>query len=547
MAKGKKKRDKIVDSNFYKSVKFQALVKAVCAAAPTREVASVSTFSYCKGFSKEIAKLYAENITDANLYNASINTLRAQDALMDLFEDYKDMFLSLTDFSNCLFDELKEDVARKCTLKSKNPQAEYDFNSRQEYKNSRKFRKQIFEIAMNNGRLDNDTRWFITALMFTPVFQQLPFLEKLDDAVLSDSEVVSGKKTYDEKLTEIITKLLNSRSILTTTSIFGQPININTNRFLGREKGFEETPNHLKVLGFLENFNALTDENSAKNDLFFDGFRFFDKNLSATTPNARTIPHILKFSTERANQSSLCFDEKYARALMMAHKTPVKNKDGEDIVYRFTKNDDNGKQIKVEKRLYELSDVKGNPISENHGYFCTVYQDYAGSDACDFSLFYICDPEGNYPIQLARLDMVSKEITFTAGEDKNGNNLYKTEAASHNQRGNENIKTFLHLHTYNLIDAVVKNPNKKAELGKMDISFNFNSGAPLYFHDAQGLFEEIILPEHAPYNNSYKRPKLTDIKDLNNGNNRYGHLMELGRMMFMDPETIYRKAEEKEQ
>ena len=98
MAKGKKKRDKIVDSNFYKSVKFQALVKAVCAAAPTREVASVSTFSYCKGFSKEIAKLYAENITDANLYNASINTLRAQDALMDLFEDYKDMFLSLPTF-----------------------------------------------------------------------------------------------------------------------------------------------------------------------------------------------------------------------------------------------------------------------------------------------------------------------------------------------------------------------------------------------------------------------------------------------------------------
>ena len=81
----------------------------------------------------------------------------------------------------------------------------------------------------------------------------------------------------------------------------------------------------------------------------------------------------------------------------------------------------------------------------------------------------------------------------------------------------------------------------------MDIFFNFNSGAPLYFHDAQGLFEEIILPEHAPYNNSYKRPKLTDIKDLNNGNNSYGHLMELGRMMFMDPETIYRKTEEKEQ
>lgn len=547
MAKTKKKSDAIVNKDFYKSAKFQALVKAVCAAVPTRDVASVSTFNYCKGFSKEVSKLYAENINDANLYSASINTLRAQSALMDLFEDYKDCYSSLTDFSNCLFDELKEDVARKCTLSSVNPQAEYNFADRQKYADSRKFRKQIFEIAMNNGRLNNDTLWFITALMFTPAFQQLTFLEKLDNAVLSDKKVASGEQSYDEKLTEIITKLLNSRSILTTTSIFGQQININSDRFLGREKGFEDIPNYLKVLGFLENFNALTDENNANNDMFFDGFRFFDKNLNATTPTAHAIPHILKFSTERANQSSMCFDEKFARALMMAHKTPVKNKDGEDIVYKFTKNDDNGKPINVEKRLYELADVKGNPIGENHGYFCTVYQDYAGSDACDFSLFYICDPEGNYPIQLARLDMVSKETTYAAGKDKNGNKLYKTETASHNQRGNENIKTFLHLHTYNLIDAVVKNPNKKAELGKMDISFNFNSGAPLYFHDAQGLFEEIILPEHAPYNNSYKRPKLTDIKNLNNGNNRYGHLMELGKMMFMDAETVYKNTEEKEQ
>ena len=85
-------------------------------------------------------------------------------------------------------------------------------------------------------------------------------------------------------------------------------------------------------------------------------------------------------------------------------------------------------------------------------------------------LYYYPDQEGEQPIQLFRIDKV---------ED-----LFKGAPASHNLRGKEKIETTLHAHTYNLIDAVLKNYTKDESLGKMDLSHIF----PI----ANGLDQKVI-------------------------------------------------------
>ena len=85
-------------------------------------------------------------------------------------------------------------------------------------------------------------------------------------------------------------------------------------------------------------------------------------------------------------------------------------------------------------------------------------------------LYYIPDQNAALPIQLFRIDKV---------ED-----TYRGAPASHNLRGKEKIETTLHTHTYNLIDAVLKNLTKDESLGKMDLSHIFPT--------TQGLDPKII-------------------------------------------------------
>jgi hypothetical protein len=93
------------------------------------------------------------------------------------------------------------------------------------------------------------------------------------------------------------------------------------------------------------------------------------------------------------------------------------------------------------------------------GNFCKVKEYNQTKGTYSYMLFYYPDQEGEQPIQLFRIDKV---------ED-----MFKGAPASHNLRGKEKIETTLHAHTYNLIDAVLKNYTKDESLGKMDLSHIF--------------------------------------------------------------------------
>ena len=93
------------------------------------------------------------------------------------------------------------------------------------------------------------------------------------------------------------------------------------------------------------------------------------------------------------------------------------------------------------------------------GRFCKVKEYNVDKGTYSFSLYYFADQEADKGIQLFRIDKVEK--------------MFKGAPASHNLRGKEKIENTLHAHSYNLVDAVLKNYNKADSLGKMDLSLIF--------------------------------------------------------------------------
>ena len=93
------------------------------------------------------------------------------------------------------------------------------------------------------------------------------------------------------------------------------------------------------------------------------------------------------------------------------------------------------------------------------GNFCKVKQFNRTQGTYSYMLFYFPDNDGKQAIQLFRIDKVADS--------------FKGAPASHNLRGKEKIQTTLHAHSYNLIDAVLKNYTREDNLGKMDISHIF--------------------------------------------------------------------------
>ena len=93
------------------------------------------------------------------------------------------------------------------------------------------------------------------------------------------------------------------------------------------------------------------------------------------------------------------------------------------------------------------------------GYFCKVKEHNITRNTFSIALYYFNDPNSEHGIQLLRLDKVAES--------------FKGSPASHNLRGKEKIESTMHIHKYNLIDAVLKNYERKDSLGKMDIKYNF--------------------------------------------------------------------------
>ena len=118
-------------------------------------------------------------------------------------------------------------------------------------------------------------------------------------------------------------------------------------------------------------------------------------------------------------------------------------------------------------------------------------------------MYYFADPNSTNGIQLLRLDKVA--------------DMFKGKPASHNLRGKEKIETTMHIHKYNLVDAVLKNYQSPDSLGKMDISYNFISVSKPNIYAAEELFNNKCGIYNKALNNKNRKfferkPPLPDME-----------------------------------
>ena len=241
-------------------------------------------------------------------------------------------------------------------------------------------------------------------------------------------------------------------------------ININTTRFEGKDPKYRNTPELLKGLAFLENHILAEIAGLPERGIAFDGFRFFYTATGKAHPfKTFNLHQSMLAGADRYAQSNFVLNEDFAMGLLRLPKkfTKINNQN-----FVKTTNVVDGDTIDTYKTMYRKSFRTHNPdadfwfnINLEMGYFCKVKEYNRTQGTYSFSLFYMPDKEGEQAIQLFRIDKVA--------------DTFKGAPASHNLRGKEKIETTLHAHTYNLIDAVLKNYTKEESLGKMDLSHIF--------------------------------------------------------------------------
>ena len=241
-------------------------------------------------------------------------------------------------------------------------------------------------------------------------------------------------------------------------------IEINKTRFDGTIPQYKDTPEYLQVLGFLENYIFAEKNGMIANGIAFDGYRFFDiATGQSCRMNTQQLHKTKLAGADRYAQSNFVLDEEFAQALLTLPKrfTKISNQnyvkttsvvDGDTIVAIKT----------MYRKKYKTKDMSAAYSFDDNvdiGNFCKVKEFNITKGTYSFSLYYFPDNDGKCAVQLFIIDKV---------ED-----MYRGAPASHNLRGKEKIENTLHAHTYNQIDAVLKNYNKDESLGKMDLSHIF--------------------------------------------------------------------------
>ena len=374
---------------------------------------------------------------------------------------------TLYDFAVDLFEKLKNDVVMRNVLPSNNIQAPRVLSAEEtayyEAKKEEYIRLIITQVVPESVNLIAAAKVLDSAKPediadFVDETEKL-VNEILDKEGLDKTNPVNRLNMLHEYLAVYLPNSYFQGDNLTT-----KKISINTTRFEGKDPKYRDTPDLLKGLAFLENHILAELAGLPARGIAFDGFRFFYTATGKAHPfTSFNLHQSMLDGADRYAQSNFVLNEDFAKGLLMLPKKFTKIK---DQFYVKTTEVVDGDTIETYKTMYRKKFRTHNPnadfwfnINLEMGYFCKVKEYNRTQGTYSFSLFYMPDKEGEKAIQLFRIDKVA--------------DTFKGAPASHNLRGKEKIETTLHAHTYNLIDAVLKNYTKDESLGKMDLSHIF--------------------------------------------------------------------------
>lgn len=421
---------------------------------------------------------YDKVIANANIYGDCYDYyVKAMKSLTDLYSAYTAEFASIDGFAESLFEKLKNYVVNSNVLPSNNNASKRVLNATEKaYYEAKKL--DYVKLILTQVIPELNTLSAVKVLENANAEDIANFIDEAEtkvDAIIDES---GGDKTNTKLKNAILHEYLVTylpEAFYQGDNLATQKIEINTTRFSGKDPKYVATPSQLKALAFLENFILANNLGLTAKNIAFDGYRFFDTQTGhSISVNTRNL-HATKLSNaDRYLQSNFVLDEDFARALLTLPKKFSKIR-GQSCVKTIATVD--GDTIETTKLLYRKKFVTHDPLRTKAfhlnlelGNFCKVREYNKTKGTYTFMLYYYPDQEGEQPIQLFRIDKVEP--------------MFKGAPASHNLRGKEKIETTLHAHTYNLIDATLKNYSKDESLGKMDLSH--------VFADASGLDDKII-------------------------------------------------------
>ena len=418
-------------------------------------------------FSKKIIS-YEKAIKGRLLYeDCYLAYTEAMKDLNALYAKHSAEYPTLYDFVVDLFEKLKNDVVMKNVLPSSNIEPKRTLTpAEQTYYNEKKeeyIKLIITQVVPESVNLIAAAKVLDSAAAedvagFIDETEKL-INEILDNEGLDKTNPINRLNMLHEYLAVYLPNSFFQGDNLTT-----KKININTTRFEGKDPKYSNTPDLLKGLAFLENHILAELAGLPARGIAFDGFRFFYTATGKAHPfTTLNLHQSMLNGADRYAQSNFVLNEDFAKGLLRLLKKFTKIRD-----QFFVKTTDivDGDTIDTYKTMYRKKFRTHNPDADfwfnlnlEMGYFCKVKEYNRTQGTYSFSLFYMPDKEGEKAIQLFRIDKVA--------------DTFKGAPASHNLRGKEKIETTLHAHTYNLIDAVLKNYNKEESLGKMDLSHIF--------------------------------------------------------------------------
>lgn len=382
--------------------------------------------------------------------------------LETLYKKHESEYASIYDFEHDLFNNLKTFVSNQAVLASNNelPKRKLTTAEAVKYEETRNL---YIQIIRSLDKQHADSQIISETLKEIPVEILANYVDKVEKVVderFNAPNNISPREgiLYDYLHTIIPFSSGNGDNLVT------QQINLNLTRLNGLDPKYANIPTHLKALGFLENQLLLAETSLDKQGIGFDGYRFFNTETgNGVFTNTVSLNKTRLGNADFEKQSNFVMDEEYADMLISIHKIhkKVNNKD----TVRYMKVVD-GDTIITTKTLFKPalegvhSLLKGTVERRlGLGYFCKVKEHNITQNTFSIALYYFNDPNSENGIQLLRLDKVAES--------------FKGSPASHNLRGKEKIESTMHIHKYNLIDAVLKNYERKDSLGKMDIKYNF--------------------------------------------------------------------------
>lgn len=427
----------------------------------------LTTTNKIPSFYRRNAKTFIDTdkvIADEAMFSELLQNYRDAKAKLEvLYKKYESEYANLYDFERDFFNNFRSFVSKEAVLRSNNelPKRKLTTAEAIKYEETRNLYIQIIRSIDSQHA---DSQVISETLKEIPVEILANYVDKVEKVV--DERFNRPNNTspregilYDYLHTIIPFSSGNGDNLVT------QQININLTRLNGIDPKYASMPTHLKALGFLENQLLLADTGLDKQNIGFDGYRFFNTETGeGVFTNTHNLNKTRLGNADFEKQSNFVLDEDYAKMLISIHKIHQKVNNKNAIRYM---NVVDGDKIVTTKTLFKpaLEGVrflsKGTVVRRlGLGHFCKVKEHNITQNTFSVALYYFNDPNSENGIQLLRLDKVADS--------------FKGSPASHNLRGKEKIENIImHFHEFNNIDAVLKTYDRKDSLGKMDIKYNF--------------------------------------------------------------------------